>query len=229
MLYYLDELLTAMNATPGRSWFNIASAVLIVVIFGAVAWVGVSSWVVVPGHCIEFVCYGAIVASWARKDAFEAYRQKRTRMRTPVIPFAQAAVANSLAMAARAQPLRKVPIVIYSSTVRRTATVFVLACVTGSTIVGLVHEPKTPPLAWTSLGVGAVALVVVLAIKRSPKRDAGLFAISGMGSGVFMGASTAGFPGSLPMWLWTIGAISLGTMALIVDAEATQNKSVNRP
>lgn len=30
MLHYLDELMTAMNATPGRRWFNIASAVLTV-------------------------------------------------------------------------------------------------------------------------------------------------------------------------------------------------------
>lgn len=74
--------------------------------------------------------------------------------------------------------------------IRRTATVFVLACVTVSTIVGLLHEPKTPPLAWTSLAVGAIVLVLVLATKRSPKRDAGLFAISGMGSRVFMAAST---------------------------------------
>lgn len=46
MLYYLDELLTAMNATPGRRWFNIASAVFIVVMFGALAGIGVPSWVV---------------------------------------------------------------------------------------------------------------------------------------------------------------------------------------
>ncbi|MFK4298699.1 fatty acid desaturase [Arthrobacter sp. GAS37] len=75
MLCYQDELLTAMNATPGRRWFNIASAVLIVVIFGALARAGVSSWVIVPAVCIEFVCHGTLVASWARKDAFEAYRQ----------------------------------------------------------------------------------------------------------------------------------------------------------
>lgn len=117
---------------------------------------------------------------------------------------------------------------IFSSTIRRTATVLVLACVAGSTIVGLLHQPKTPPLAWTSLAVGAVALVLVLITKRSPKRDAGLFAISGMGSGVFIAASTVGFPGSLPIWLWTIGVICLGTMTLVVDADATQNKPVSR-
>ncbi|MBB6407234.1 Na+/alanine symporter [Arthrobacter sp. AZCC_0090] len=75
MLHYLDELMTAMNATPGRRWFNIASAVLIVVIFGTLARVGVSSWIIVPALCIEFVCHGALVNSWARKDALEAYRQ----------------------------------------------------------------------------------------------------------------------------------------------------------
>lgn len=75
MLYYLDELLTAVNATPGRRWFNLASAVLIVVMFGALARTGVSSWVIVPVICIEFVCHGALVASWPRKNAFEAYRQ----------------------------------------------------------------------------------------------------------------------------------------------------------
>lgn len=148
-------------------------------------------------------------------------------MRTLVTPVARGAVANFPATAARA-PQRKGSIVIFSSTIRRTATVFVLACVAGSTIVGLLHQPKTPPLAWTSLALGAVALVLVLTTKRSPKRDAGLFAISGMGSGVFMGASTVSFPGSIPIWLWTIGAICLGTMTLVVDPEETQNKSVSR-
>ncbi|GAB2712704.1 hypothetical protein ACX801_15650 [Arthrobacter bambusae] len=75
MLYYLDELLTAVNATPGRRWFNLASAVLIVVMFGALARTGVSSWVIVPVVCIEFVCHAALVAAWARKDIFEAYRR----------------------------------------------------------------------------------------------------------------------------------------------------------
>jgi hypothetical protein len=67
MLYYLDELLTAMDATPGRRWFNLASAVLTVVIFGALARAGVSSWVIVPAVCIEFLCHGALVAVWAEK------------------------------------------------------------------------------------------------------------------------------------------------------------------
>lgn len=75
MLHYLDELMTAMNATPGRRWFNLASAVLIVGIFGPLASVGVSNWVIFPAICVEFVCHIALVASWARKDAFEAYRQ----------------------------------------------------------------------------------------------------------------------------------------------------------
>ncbi|MDQ0032220.1 hypothetical protein [Arthrobacter bambusae] len=117
---------------------------------------------------------------------------------------------------------------IFSSAIRSTATACVLACVAGSTIVGLLHEPKTAPLAWTSLAVGAAALVLVLATKRSPKRDAGLFAVSGMGSGVFIAALTVGLPGSLPTWLWTIGAICLGTMSLVVDAEASQGNSVSR-
>lgn len=117
---------------------------------------------------------------------------------------------------------------IFSSAIRRTATAFVLACVAGSAIAGLLHQPKTPPLAWTSLAVGAVVLVLVLATKRNPKRDAGLFAISGMGSGVFMSAAAVGFPGSLPILLWTIGAIWLGTMTLVVDVEPSQNKSVSR-
>ncbi|GAB2712699.1 hypothetical protein ACX801_15655 [Arthrobacter bambusae] len=117
---------------------------------------------------------------------------------------------------------------IFSSAIRRTGTGFVLTYVAGSAIVGLLHETKTPPLAWTSLAVGALALVLVLTTKPSPKRDAALFAISGMGSGVFTGAATVGFPGSLPIWLWTIGAIGLGTMSLVVDAEASENKSVSR-
>ena len=117
---------------------------------------------------------------------------------------------------------------IYSSTVRTTATTFVLACIAGSIVVGLLHEPKTPLLAWTSLAVGAAVMFAVLATKRNPKRDAVLFLVCGLSSGVFMGASTVGFPGSLPMWLWTIGTMGIGVMALIVDAESSQSKSVNR-
>lgn len=123
---------------------------------------------------------------------------------------------------------RKGLILIYSSTVRTIATAFVLACIAGSIVVGLLHEPKTPLLAWTSLAVGAVVMFAVLATKRNPKRDAVLFLVCGVSSGVFMGASTVGFPGSLPMWLWTIGTTGIGMMALIVDAEAVQSKSVNR-
>lgn len=74
-------------------------------------------------------------------------------------------------------------------------------------------------------------MFAVLAAKRNPKRDAVLFLVCGLSSGVFMGASTVGFPGSLPMWLWTIwtiGTMGIGVMALIVDAESSQSKSVNR-
>lgn len=123
---------------------------------------------------------------------------------------------------------RKVSKMIFSSAIRSTATACVLACVAGSTIVGLLHEPKTAPLAWTSLAIGAVALVLVLTTKGSSKRDAGLFAVSGMGSGVFMAALTVGLPGSLSTWFWMIGAICLGTMSLVVDAEASQSNSVGR-
>lgn len=117
---------------------------------------------------------------------------------------------------------------IYSSTVRTIGTVSVLACIAGSIVVGLHNEAKTPVLAWTSLAAGAVALLVVLATKRSPKRDAVLFMICGMGGGVFIAASTVGFPGSLPIWLWTIGTMCIGTVAIVVDAESAQSKSVNR-
>ncbi|MGM7777035.1 hypothetical protein ACSVHC_13615 [Arthrobacter sp. KNU-44] len=117
---------------------------------------------------------------------------------------------------------------IYSSTVRTIATILVLACIAGSIVVGLLHEPRTPLLAWMSLTVGAISLLAVLATKRSPKRDAVLFIISGMAGGVFIGAAKVDFPGTLPIWLWTIGAFCIGTAALIVDAESAQSKSVNR-
>ncbi len=117
---------------------------------------------------------------------------------------------------------------IYSSTVRTIATILVLACIAGSIVVGLLHEPRTPLLAWTSLAVGAISLLVVLATRRSPKRDAVLFVASGMGGWVFIAAATVGFPGTLPIWLWTIGTVCIGTVALIVDAESAQSKSVNR-
>lgn len=91
-------------------------------------------------------------------------------------------------------------------------------------VIGLQNEPKTPVLAWTSLAAAAVALLVVLTTKRSPKRDAVLFMICGMGGGVFIAASTVGFPGSLPMWLWAIGTMCIGTVAIVVDAESAQSK-----
>ena len=105
---------------------------------------------------------------------------------------------------------------------------FVLAFIAVSTFVGLLHEPRVPLLAWTSLIVGAISLLAVLATKRNPKRDAVLFIISGIGGGVFTAAATVDFPGTLPTWLWTIGAICIGTVAIIVDAESAQSKSVNR-
>jgi peptidoglycan/LPS O-acetylase OafA/YrhL len=117
---------------------------------------------------------------------------------------------------------------IYSSAIRRTATILVLACIAGSTVVGLLHEPRTPLLAWTSLTVGAISLALVLATRPSPKRDTVLFIISGISGAMFIAAATVDFPGTLPIWLWTIGAICIGTAALIVDAESAQSKSVNR-
>jgi peptidoglycan/LPS O-acetylase OafA/YrhL len=117
---------------------------------------------------------------------------------------------------------------IYSPKVRNIATILVLACLAGSIVVGLFHEPRTPPLAWTSLTVGAISLSIVLATKRNTKRDAVLFIISGIGGGVFTAAATVDFPGTLPIWLWTIGTLCIGTVALIVDAESAQSKSVNR-
>lgn len=117
---------------------------------------------------------------------------------------------------------------IYTPPIRTTIAALVLACIAGSIVVGLLHEPKTPLLAWTALAVGAVVMFAVLATKRNPKRDAVLFLVCGLSSGVFMGDSTVGFPGSLPMWLWTIGTMGIGVMALIVDAESSQSKSVNR-
>ena len=88
---------------------------------------------------------------------------------------------------------------IYSSKVPTIGAAFVLAYIIGSAVVGLIYEPKTPLLAWTALVVGAVAVLVVFATRRSPKRDAVLFLICGLGGAVFAGASTIGFPGFLPV------------------------------
>lgn len=117
---------------------------------------------------------------------------------------------------------------IYTPPIRTTIAALVLACIASSIVVGLLHEPRNPLIAWTSLAVGAIAVLVVLAAKRNPKRDAVLFLACGLSSGVFMGASTVGFPGSLPTWLWMIGTLCIGTLAIIVDAESSQSKSVNR-
>ncbi|MEJ1181635.1 hypothetical protein ACFC25_18590 [Pseudarthrobacter sp. NPDC055928] len=75
MLYYLDELITATNATQRRRWFNIASALLVVVLIGALARAGVSSWVIGAALCVDLVVHVIFVVHWARKDALAAYKQ----------------------------------------------------------------------------------------------------------------------------------------------------------
>ncbi|MFF2298096.1 hypothetical protein [Arthrobacter sp. NPDC058127] len=75
MLYYLDELRTAMNATPGRRRYNLISGVVFIVIAGALFVAGAPFPVFVAYFCASFVLDIALVVRWARKDAIAAYRQ----------------------------------------------------------------------------------------------------------------------------------------------------------
>ena len=117
----------------------------------------------------------------------------------------------------------------YSPESRKLVILLIFACILASTLVGLVNPPKAPPLAWSSIAIGGAVMATALATRPGPKRDAVLFAGCGFCSGVFLGASTVGFPGSLSIWLWTIGSIAMATVALVVDAEAVQSESVYRP
>lgn len=76
MLYYVDELMTATNATPGRRLFNLASAVLIILVGTALISVGASSPTLYAVICVDLVVHVALVVRWARRDALEAYRQR---------------------------------------------------------------------------------------------------------------------------------------------------------
>jgi hypothetical protein len=110
---------------------------------------------------------------------------------------------------------------------RKIVASLIFACILASTLVGLVNAPKAPLLAWTSVAIAGAVMAIALATNLRPKRDAILFAVCALCSGVFMGASTVGFPGSLPMWLRTIGSMAIATLALVVDAEGLK-ASVNR-
>lgn len=78
MLYYLDELRTAMSATPGRRRYNLISGVLFVVIAGAHFVAEAPFLVFVAFFCAAFALDIALVAIWARRDALAAYRQTRS-------------------------------------------------------------------------------------------------------------------------------------------------------
>lgn len=216
MLHYLSELHSARHATSGRRRYNLISCVVFIVVAGALFATGAPFPIFVAFFWAAFVLDIALVVRWARKDALAAYRLTESEPYSP--PFGEFPAMENL----------DGPTMIYSLAIRTIATVFVLAFIAGSTVVGLLHEPRSSLLAWTSLIIGAISLSIVLATKQKPKRDAVLFIISGTGGSVFVGASTVGFPGSLPIWLWIIGAMCIGTVALIVDAESAQSKSVNR-
>ncbi len=75
MLYYMDELMTAMNATPGRRRFNVFGSVLIILIGVVVVSVGLPALVLLAIFCLDLVVYLVLVVRWARKDALAAHRQ----------------------------------------------------------------------------------------------------------------------------------------------------------
>ena len=75
MLYYLDELRTAMNATPGRRRYNLISSVVFIVIAAALFVAGAPFPVFVAFFCASFFLDIALVVTWARSDALAAYRQ----------------------------------------------------------------------------------------------------------------------------------------------------------
>lgn len=117
---------------------------------------------------------------------------------------------------------------IYSSALRTIITGLALACVAVCTVFAFLDGPRSPGFVWASVGLAAAALLTALLIRRNPKRDTGLFLVAGLSGGVFFGASGFGFPQNIPVWIWVICSIGTATMALVTDADAAQNKSVNR-
>jgi hypothetical protein len=75
MLYYVDELMMAMNATPGRRRFNIVGGVLIILVSTALISFGAPALILYAVICVGLVVHLTLVVLWARRDALEAHRQ----------------------------------------------------------------------------------------------------------------------------------------------------------
>jgi hypothetical protein len=75
MLYYVDELMMAMNAAPGRRRFNIVGGVLIILVSTALISFGAPALILYAVICVGLVVHLTLVVLWARRDALEAHRQ----------------------------------------------------------------------------------------------------------------------------------------------------------
>lgn len=116
----------------------------------------------------------------------------------------------------------------YSPINRGIAAGLALACVLLSAGFALMASPPNVGFVWVAAAVGAAALLAALVTPLNPKRDTALFILAGIAGGVFLGASSFGFPQNLPLWIWIICCLGTATMALVTDADASQSKSVNR-
>lgn len=114
----------------------------------------------------------------------------------------------------------------YTPTFRKISSSVILAFIAASAMTGIVNEPKMAGLIWPAVVIGAAALGVALCTQRKPRRDAILFAVSLVSSGVYMGATTVGFPNSPPIWLWSLGTTFVATVALYADAEEARTSQL---
>jgi hypothetical protein len=116
----------------------------------------------------------------------------------------------------------------YSSITRKVAAGLALACVLLSAVFTVMASPQHMGFVWVATTVGAAALFTALVTPLNPKRDTALFILAGIAGGVFLGASSFGFPQNLPQWIWIVCCIGTATVALVTDADIAQSKSVNR-
>lgn len=116
----------------------------------------------------------------------------------------------------------------YPPVIRITSATLALVSVVVATIFALLGNPKNMGFIWAVAAIGAFLPGVVLATRLNPKKDAVLFIAAGVTGGVFSGAAGLRIPQSIPLWIWLICCLGTAVIAIVVDADSTQSKSVSR-
>ncbi len=116
------------------------------------------------------------------------------------------------------------------SAIRRIAPpiLMVLQLLCGIMIL-LSGDAAIPWLAYGAVGLGLVVMAAAWSIKASkPRVDGILFLVSALAGGLLLGSWQAGFPATLPVWLWCIASVLLATVGIVLDADSKQSRSQNR-